>query len=89
MQNQTEKKTDNHQLTINRRKEVFLTDVESVVAFSPTRIALTLKDGTKTFVAGTDLKITAFSKDDGVFKAVGSVTGISYGSKGFTAKIFK
>ena len=58
-------------------------------AFSPTRISLSLTDGTKVFVAGTNLKITAFSKDDGVFRAVGSVVGVSYGSKGFTAKLFK
>lgn len=89
MQNQNVKKNENHQLTIHQKREIFLTGVESVVAFSPTRISLILTDGTKMFVSGSDLKITAFSKEDGVFKATGSVTGISYGSKGFTAKIFK
>ena len=89
MQNQTEKRNENHQLTINKKTEVFVTGVESVTAFSPTRIALFLTDGTKVFVAGSDLKITAFSKDDGVFRAIGSVTGVSYGSKGFAAKLFK
>ena len=89
MQNQNVKKNENHQLTINQKKEVFITGVESVVAFSPIKISLVLTDGTKTFVAGTDLKIVAFSKEDGVFRAVGTVTGVSYGSKGFTAKLFK
>ena len=89
MQNQTEKRNDNHQLTINKKTEVCITGAESVTAFSPTRIALSLTDGTKVFVAGTNLKITSFSKDDGVFRAVGSVAGVSYGSKGFTAKLFK
>ena len=89
MQNQTEKKIINHQLTINGKQEIFMTGVDSVIAFAPSRISLTLTDGTKTFVMGTGLKITAFSKTDGVFRAVGTVTGVSYGAKNFTAKIFK
>ena len=88
MQNQNEKRNE-HQLTINKKTDVLITGVESVTAFSPTRIALCLIDGTKVYVAGSGLKITAFSKEDGMFKATGSVTGISYGSKGFSAKIFK
>ena len=89
MQESNVKKSQHHQLMIKDKKEVFLSGVESVTAFSPTRIALTLGDGTKVFIAGTGLKITAFSKDDGDFKGVGMVTGVSYGGKGFAAKIFK
>jgi bisphosphoglycerate-dependent phosphoglycerate mutase len=89
MQNQTEKKMTNHQLTINGKQEVLMTGVDSVIAFAQNRIALTLTDGAKVFVAGIGLKITAFSKTDGTFRAVGLVTGVSYGSKSFTAKIFK
>ena len=89
MQESNVKKTQNHQLMIKDKKEVFLSGVESVIAFSPNRIALTLGDGTKVFIVGTGLKITAFSKDDGDFKGVGVVTGVSYGGKGFASKIFK
>ena len=83
------KKNIEHKLMIDSRKSVAITGVESVSAFSSTRISLSLTDGTKAYVAGTDLKITAFSKESGEFCAVGTVAGVSYGGKGFAAKIFK
>ncbi len=89
MQEQNVKKTQLHRLTIDQKKLVELSGIESVNAFSSSRIALTLTDGTKAFIAGADLKITAFSKESGEFKATGTIAGISYGGKGFAAKIFK
>lgn len=89
MQEQNVKKSQLHHLTIDQRKTISVSGVESVNAFSPSRIALTLSDGTKLFIAGMDLKISAFSKESGEFQAVGSVAGVSYGGKGFVAKIFK
>ncbi|MBQ7369897.1 MAG: YabP/YqfC family sporulation protein [Clostridia bacterium] len=89
MQEQNVKKSQLHHLTIDQRKTISVSGVESVNAFSPSRIALTLTDGTKLFIAGVDLKITAFSKESGDFQAVGGILGASYGGKGFVAKIFK
>lgn len=89
MQEQNVKKSQVHTLTIEQKKSAALSGVESVNAFSSSRIALTLADGGKVFIAGTDLKITAFSKDSGEFKAVGTITGVAYGGKGFVSKIFK
>ena len=89
MQEQNVKKTQLHKLTIDQKKTVEVSGVESVNAFSSVRIALTLTDGTKVFIAGTDLKITAFSKESGDFKAVGAIAGASYGGKGFASKILK
>ena len=88
MQEQT-KKTIQHKLTIEQRKSVTLSGVESVIAFSSTKISIILTDGTKVYVVGTDLKITAFSKESGDFCAVGTILGVSYGGKSFTAKLFK
>jgi hypothetical protein len=78
-----------HILTIEQRKSVRLSGVDSVLSFSGTKITLKLADGTSVYVAGTDLKITAFSKESGNFCAVGSIVGVSYGGKGFAAKLFK
>lgn len=63
--------------------------VESVVAFSEVKIVLALLGGGKVNVVGSGLKITGFSKASGAFTAEGTVTGITYGGKGFAAKIFK
>ena len=63
--------------------------VESVVAFSEVKIVLALMGGGKVNVVGSGLKITGFSKASGSFTAEGTVTGITYGGKGFAAKIFK
>ncbi|MBR2341097.1 MAG: hypothetical protein IKA72_01640 [Clostridia bacterium] len=88
MQEQNVKKEKIHTLTIDQKKTVKATGIESVVAFSSSRIALNLSDGGRLCVNGTDLKITAFSKDLGDFEAVGTVTGATYSGK-FGAKLFK
>ena len=58
-------------------------------AFSEVKITLTLIGGEKLHVAGTDLKITGFVKANGTFTAEGNVTGVSYGGKTFTYKLFR
>lgn len=78
-----------HIVTIEQRKNITVSAVESVVAFSEVKIMLALLGGDKMHVVGTGLKITGFSKTSGTFTAEGSVTGVSYGGKGFMSKIFK
>lgn len=78
-----------HIVTIEQRKNITVSAVESVVAFSEVKIILALLGGEKMHVVGTALKITGFSKTSGTFTAEGSVTGISYGGKSFMSKIFK
>ena len=78
-----------HIVTIEQRKNITISAVESVVAFSEVKILLALLGGEKMHVVGTGLKITGFSKTSGTFTAEGSVTGISYGGKSFISKIFK
>jgi hypothetical protein len=78
-----------HIVTIEQRKNITISAVESVVAFSEVKILLALLGGEKLYVVGTGLKITGFSKTNGTFTAEGSVTGISYGGKSFVSKIFK
>ena len=78
-----------HIVTIEQRKNITVSAVESVVAFSDVKIILALLGGEKMHVVGTGLKIIGFSKTSGAFSAEGSVTGISYGGKNFMSKIFK
>ena len=78
-----------HTVELGQRKNISVSGVETVSAFSEVRIALTLKDGEKMYIVGTELKISAFSKTSGQFLAEGQITGISYGGKSFASKIFK
>ena len=78
-----------HSICIEQRKNITVTGVESVSAFSEVKIVLTLVGGGKMHVAGSDLKIVGFSKSGGTFTAEGSISGVSYGGKSFAAKLFK
>ena len=78
-----------HSVIIEQRKNITVTAVESVSAFSEVKIVLVLVGGERLHVAGLGLKITAFSKASGTFTAEGSVSGVSYGGKGFASKLFR
>ncbi|MBQ8292085.1 MAG: YabP/YqfC family sporulation protein [Clostridia bacterium] len=78
-----------HTVSIEQRKSITVSGVESVSAFSEIKIALTLIGGEKMYVVGTGLKITAFSKSSGSFTAEGNVSGVSYGGKSFASKLFR
>ena len=80
---------ENHSVIIEQRKRITVNGVESVKAFSEMKITLTLLGGEKLHVAGTGLKITGFVKANGTFTADGTITGISYGGKSFTYKLFR
>lgn len=80
---------DVHQITLTQKKEIVVTGVEGVLSFSEAKIGLSLIGGGKLFVAGSGLKIAGFSKEDGVFSANGTLTGVSYGGNGFAAKLFR
>ncbi len=74
---------------IEQRKNITVNGVESVAAFSETKISLALADGERLSVTGSGLKITGFSKTSGTFTAEGTIGGIVYGGKSPLAKIFK
>ncbi len=78
-----------HSVTIEQRKNLAVTAVESVISFSEAKILLSLVGGERMSVIGSGLKITGFSKTSGAFSAEGTVTGISYGGKSFAARLFK
>jgi hypothetical protein len=80
---------DVHQITITQKKEVAITGVDGVLAFSETKITLSLRGGGRLYVAGSGLKIAGFSKENGVFTASGGVVGVSYGGKSFAARLFR
>ena len=79
----------NHLVTIEQRKTINVSGVESVSAFSEVKIVLVLLGGERMNVIGSGLKITGFSKINGTFTAEGEVMGISYGGKSLAARIFK
>jgi hypothetical protein len=80
---------NNSIITVEKKKSIHITAVESVVSFSEVKIVLVLQGGERLTVVGTELKIVAFSKTNGSFLADGTVTGVSYGGKGFSAKFFR
>lgn len=75
-------------LTIEQRKKISMTAVESVDSFSDTRITLTV-GGQKVTIDGLRLKILAFSQGSGAFSASGEVRGVHYGTKGRLGGLFK
>ena len=78
-----------HSVILEQKKNLTVSGVESVASFSDVKIVLSLLEGERMQVIGAGLKITGFSKSSGTFTAEGDVIGISYGGKGFVAKIFK
>ena len=80
---------NNHSVTIEQRKYLSVSAVESVIAFSEVKIVLALIGGERMSVLGTGLKISGFSKTNGTFSAEGKITSVSYGGKGVASRIFK
>ena len=78
-----------HSVNIEQRKNITVSGVESVGAFSEVKIVLALIGGEKMHVAGMNLKIIGFSKANGTFVAEGTISGVSYGGKSFASKLFK
>ena len=74
---------------LEQRKNLNVSGVESVVAFSEVKIVLALNGGDKLCIIGTGLKITGFSKSSGAFSAEGKIVGLSYGGFNFASRIFK
>lgn len=65
-------------LTLEQRKKLTLTGVESVDAFSEARIILTVS-GSKVTIEGQRLKVLSFSQGTGSFSASGEVRSVRYG----------
>lgn len=78
-----------HSIMLEQRKNLNVSGVESVVAFSEVKIVLALSGGDKLCIIGTGLKITGFSKSNGAFTAEGKIVGLSYGGSNFASRIFK
>lgn len=81
---------EQHIISIENRKRLTATQIEAVEAFSATRLVLGYAGG-RIIIAGSDMKITAFSKSNGNFSASGTFNSVSYAQKavGFTKRLFK
>ena len=75
-------------LTLEGRKKLTLTKVESVDSFGDTAIILTV-EGKKVTISGEKLKILSFSQGGGNFTASGEITAIKYGTAKKLSKLFK
>ncbi len=76
-------------LTIEQRKKIVMTGVESVDGFSDARILLTV-GGSRVTIEGSKLKVLAFSQGSGNFAASGEVRSVRYGgAKGKLQALFK
>ena len=68
----------NSTLTLEDRRKISLTGVESVDAFSDNCIRLTV-NGVKVIVTGSKFQLLTFSEGNGSFSAVGVVDALRYG----------
>ena len=78
-----------HSVSIEQCKRITATAIDSVDAFSDKQIILSYSAG-RIVVAGSNMKIVAFSKGGGNFSATGDITSVRYLSKGMGLKrLFK
>lgn len=75
-------------LTIEDQKNISLTGVIAVSAFSAQQIVLDL-GSLKIVICGNNLKITDFSKETGKFTAVGEILSLKYSARSAKLKLFK
>ena len=78
-----------HSIVIEQRKNITVSGVESVAAFSQVKIVLVLIGGEKLQITGIHLKITGFSKPNATFTAEGEICSLGYNGKSLAAKLFK
>lgn len=90
MENQNGAAGEQHTLNIENTKRITATGIEGVRDFSPSQFTLVYAGGRIT-VGGTDMKITAFSKQTGAFAAAGTISSVRYLSSGdgIKKKLFK
>lgn len=74
-----------HIITIENRKKISATAIESVDSFSPTQIVVSHSGG-KIIVSGGGMKIINFSKSSGQFTASGEINAFKYVAKGTSVK---
>lgn len=79
-----------HSLTLDLRKKLTITGVESVDGFSEQTLKLSV-NGDKLVVLGNDIKITSFNKSNGNLSAEGDFVELKYQKKkdGILKKVFK
>lgn len=73
--------SEQHIVTVENRKRITATQIESVDQFSPTQLVLSYAGG-KIVVAGSSMKITSFSKAGGTLTAAGTINSVKYQQKG-------
>ncbi len=90
MENSNNSAVEQHTLNIENTKRITATGIEGVRDFSPSQFTLVYAGGRIT-VGGTDMKITAFSKQTGAFAATGTISSVKYlaASEGLKKKLFK
>ncbi len=79
-----------HVISVEQRKKVSATAIDSVDAFSDRQMILSFAGG-RIFITGERLKIVNFSKSSGAFSATGEISCVKYAAKGvgLGKKLFK
>ena len=78
-----------HSVNIEQCKRITATAIDSVDSFSDKQIIMSYSGG-RIVVAGSNMKIVAFSKSGGNFAATGEISSVRYLSKGMgLKKLFK
>lgn len=79
-----------HSISIEQRKRITATAIESVDAFSDKQIILSYSGG-KIIVSGNGMKIINFSKTSGAFAAAGDIAAVRYsgGTGSLKQKLFR
>ncbi len=67
-----------HSVTIENQRKITVSQVSEVDGISSECIKLTLVSGKKMMISGANLKMGAFSKQNGCFWAEGTVSEVKY-----------
>ena len=79
-----------HQILIEDKRKISITQVKEVVFFSDKEIKVNLITQSALSVIGDGLKITCFDENSGNFSAVGNIVGVKYKNQPqtFIKKVF-
>lgn len=79
-----------HSLSLENRKKIVMTGIESVESFNEKEIFLKLSDGVLS-ITGSNLNVEKLNVEDGNLTVLGEINGIKYSAKkaSFIGKIFK
>ncbi len=77
--------SEQHMVMVENCKKVSATAITGVDSFSSSQLVLSYAGG-RIVINGSDMKISAFSRQSGQFSANGNISGVRYIGKGGTVR---